>query len=332
MTVSRRDRTPGFGRAQPGQAWTEIRVVTSAFAADAVAAMLREIAAAGVVEDEPAPGVVRLRCYTLPSRTGPETLRALRDHIRALPKWGLDPGPASITSRTVTSRSWARAARTPARPLRVGHLVVAPARSRVPRRRHDRVIRIDAGMAFGSGLHPSTRLCLRALVRHLRGPASGQAVLDIGTGSGILAIAAARLGAARVQARDIDPVAIAVARRNVQANGVARIVRVIHGAGVGPRRAPYDIVVANIIAETISALLPDVRAGLAPHGVFIGSGIVDDRLDEVIRAGEAAGFGRPEVLASGPWRAAVFTRAGTFSPPRRLRVRTAVERCPLKIN
>jgi ribosomal protein L11 methyltransferase len=294
--------------------------------------MLWGLTAAGVVEDQPAPGIVRLRCYTLPSRIGPPTLRALRDRVHALPKWGLDPGPASITSRMVTSRSWARASRTPTRPLRVGHLIVAPTRSRVSRRPHDCVIRIDAGMAFGSGTHPSTRLCLRALVRHLRGPAAGHAVLDIGTGSGILAIAAARLGAARVRARDIDPVAVVVARRNVQSNGVARIVRVVHGAGVGPQRTRYDIIVANIIAETISALLPDVLASLAPHGVFIGSGIVDDRLEGVLRAGAAAGFGRPEVLASGPWRAVVFARAGTFSPPRRLRVRTEVERCPLKTN
>jgi ribosomal protein L11 methyltransferase len=185
-------------------------------------------------------------------------------------------------------------------------------------------------MAFGSGVHPSTRLCLRALVRRFRTAAGSPTVLDIGTGSGILAIAAARLGAARVWARDIDPVAVAVARKNVRTNGVARIVRVVRGTGVGPRHIRYHVIVANIIAETIAALLPHVRASLAPGGVFIGSGIVDDRLDEVLRAGAAAGLAPAGVLTSGEWRAVLLARPGTFPPPPRLRVRTEVERCPLK--
>jgi ribosomal protein L11 methyltransferase len=169
-------------------------------------------------------------------------------------------------------------------------------------------------------------------MRRLNAATGGPTVLDVGTGSGILAIAAARLGAARVWARDIDPVAIAVARRNVRANGVARSVRVVRGAGVGPRHPRYHLIVANIIAETIAALLPEVSASLARDGLFIGSGIVHDRLDEVLRAGAAAGLGPAGVLASGEWRAVLFTRPGTFLPPPRLRVRTEVERCPLKTN
>ena len=293
--------------------------------------MLWGLAVAGVAEDRPAPGQVRLRCYALPSQVRADTLRSLRNRVRGLSRWGLDPDPASVTSRVVSSRPWARAWRIAARPIRVGRLVVVPTRCRVPQRPHDQVIRIDPGMAFGSGVHPSTRLCLRALVRHVRA-ARGAAVLDIGTGSGILAIAAARLGAKRVRARDIDPVAASVARRNVRVNGVARVVQVVRGAGVGPRRLRYDVIVANIVAETIIALLPHVRASLAPGGVFIGSGIVDDRLDEVVRAGWAVGLSRAGVLASGEWRAVVLAFPGTFPPPPRLRVRTEVERCPLKTN
>jgi ribosomal protein L11 methyltransferase len=268
--------------------------------------MLRGLAAAGLAEDQPAPGQVRLRCYALPSQVRAETLRSLRDRVRGLSRWGLDPGPASVTRRAVTSRPWVRAWRTAVRPMRIGRLVVAPTRCRVPRRPHDLVIRIDPGMAFGSGAHPSTRLCLRALVRLLRAANGRPAVLDIGTGSGILAIAAARLGAGRVWARDIDPVAVAIARRNVRRNGVARIIRVVRGAGVGRPRLRLHVIVANIVAETIAALLPDVRASLAAGGVFIGSGIVDDRLDDVLRAGAAAGLTPAGVLVSGEWRAVVL--------------------------
>lgn len=288
-------------------------MVTSPAAAEAVGAMLWGLDVAGVAEDQPVPGQVRLRCYALPSRVRAETLRSLRDRVRGLSRWGLHPGPASVTRRAVTSRPWARAWRITARPIRVGRLVVAPTRRRVPRHPHDLVIRIDPGMAFGSGAHPSTRLCLRALVRLLRAATGSLTVLDIGTGSGILAIAAARLGAGRVWARDIDPVAVAIARRNVRGNGVARIVRVVRGAGVGPRRRRYHVIVANIVAETIAALLPDVPASLAPGGVFIGSGIVDDRLGEVLRAGAAAGLAPAGLLSSGEWRTALLAPCNSFA-------------------
>lgn len=331
MSTSRRRRPHGARRAPPGQAWVEFRVITSPAAAEAVAAMLWDLAVSGVAEDRPVPGLVRLRCYKLPSPVDAVTLRALRARVRGLSQWGLDPGPASVTRRTVASRPWARAWRMTARPIRVGRLVVAPTRSPVPRRSRALVVRIDPGMAFGSGVHASTRLCLRALARCLR-TARDAAVLDIGTGSGILAIAAARLGAKRVRARDIDPVAVAVARRNVRTNGVGRIVHVARGAGVGPRHLRYDVIVANIVAETIVALLPTVRAGLAPGGVLIGSGIVEDRLDEVLRAGARAGLRRAGVLASGEWRAVILASPGTFSPPPRLRLGTEVERWPLKTN
>ncbi len=294
--------------------------------------MLWGLAIAGVAEDQPAPGQVRLRCYALRSRVRAETLRSLRDRVRGLSRWGLDPGPASVTSRTVTLRPWARAWRIAAHPIRIGRLIVAPTRFRVPLRPGDQVIRIDPGMAFGSGVHPSTRLCLRALVRLLRAANPMPTVLDIGTGSGILAIAAARLGAGRVWARDVDPVAVAVARRNVRRNGLARIVRIGRGAGVGSQRLRYHVIVANIVAETILALLPDVGASLAPGGVFVGSGIVDDRLEEVLHAAASAGLAPAEVLGSGEWRAVVLAFPGTFPPPPRLRVRTEVERCRLKTN
>jgi ribosomal protein L11 methyltransferase len=184
---------------------------------------------------------------------------------------------------------------------------------RVPARAGQVVIRIDPGMAFGSGAHPSTRLCLRTLVRYLRTP--GPTVVDVGTGSGILAIAAARLGARRVWARDIDPVAVAVARVNVRANGAAGTVSVVRGAGVGGSPVRVNLIVANIVADTIIPLLPEARSKLAPDGLFIGSGIVEDRLRSVLDAATACGFRRVEVLASGEWRAVVLSPVELFPRP-----------------
>ena len=282
-------------------------MVTSPTAADAVGALLWDLGVGGVAEDRVSPAAVRLRCYLPPSRVRRIMLTHLRTRVRELAQYGLDPGRASVTARQVDVRRWGRAWRASVRPLHLGRLVVAPTWVRLPRRPGKVVIRIDPGMAFGSGAHPSTRLCLRALLRVLRpSTCAGATVLDVGTGSGILAIAAARLGARRVWARDLDPAAVAIARENVRANGVQGIVRVVRGAGVGDPRAPLDVILANIIADVIIPMLPEVRASLRPGGRFIGSGIVEDRLTAVLVAAAAAGFHRDEVLASGEWRAVVL--------------------------
>jgi ribosomal protein L11 methyltransferase len=304
--------------------WAEVRMVTSTAAADAVSAMLWTLGVAGVAEDRSGPGAVRIRCYLPPSRVGPKMLRSLRSRVRGLATYGLDPGRATVTSRAVAARQWARAWRTAVRPLRLGRLVVAPTRGRVPSRPGQIVIRIDPGMAFGSGAHPSTRLCLRALLRYLR-TLRAPTVVDVGTGSGILAIAAARLGAVRVWARDVDPVAVGVARENIRANRVAHVVRVARGADLGSIPARCNLIVANLVAEAVAALLPEVRVRLVPGGVFIGSGIVADRLGAVLRSSAAAGLERVDVLASGEWRAVILAPSGTFAPPPRLRVRMEVE-------
>ena len=308
MNDRRATRLRPVGR-RTARAWAEVRINTSASAAAAVAAALWDLGVAGVVEEPLDRDAVRLRAYLHPSGAGRPMLRRLRARVRGLSRFGLDPGAAAVSRRTVTARMWTRRSRS-ARPFRVGPLVVAPRRVRVPARAGQTIIRIDPGMAFGSGEHPSTQLGLRALIRHLPGPRRRARVVDVGTGSGILAIAAFHLGAARVWARDVDPVAVAVARENVRANAAAAGVHVVRGAGVGPRPVSPHLVIANIVAATIAELLPDVAARLRPGGVFIGSGIIADQLPSILRAASAARLARVEVLASGEWRAVVFARTG----------------------
>lgn len=295
-----------------GHLWIEVSVLTSAASAEAASAILDDLRTGGLIEERlngtsPVPHV-RFRCYLPPSRLLPVTLRALRARIRALARFGLDPGPARVTSRAVPARLWATAWRGHVHPVRVGRLIVRPSWTRVSERRGGVVVTIDPGMAFGTGLHPSTRLCLRALLHYLPPRTrDGGAVFDVGTGSGILAIAAARLGVPRVWAVDSDPVAVAVARANARQNGVGRRVRVVRGRGVERATGRAGLILANLVAETIVSLLPAIRRRLLPRGVFVGSGIISDRVNAVLRAAKAAGLGRIRVLAEGEWRAVVLS-------------------------
>ena len=291
-----------------GRAWVEVSVVTSPEAAEAVGALLMDLRSGGLVEDRLSPSHVRLRCYLPPSRSLDGTLRAVRARVRSLAQFGLDPRPARVTHRSVAPHRWATAWRAWVRPVRVGRLLITPSWIRFPSDPGHTLIEIDPGMAFGTGMHPSTRLCLRALLRHLRegGGRIPPTVVDVGTGSGVLAIAAARLGAARVTAVDIDPVAVEVARANVAQNRVAQRVRVIQGTGLRQVRDRASLILANIIAEEVIDLLPTLRGHLVPGGAFIGSGIIAPRLREVLRATRRVGLILREILAEGEWRAVVL--------------------------
>jgi ribosomal protein L11 methyltransferase len=156
---------------------------------------------------------------------------------------------------------------------------------------------LDPGMAFGTGTHPTTALCLAALDAFLR-ERPGASVFDVGTGSGLLAIAAAKLGAGRVVGSDDDPVALRVARENAERNGVEIE---LSQAGVGQVRGPFDLVVANILANTLVALAPQVAAQVAPGGTLFLSGILAQQQGEVRAAYRARGLRPAQGRREGEW-------------------------------
>ena len=157
---------------------------------------------------------------------------------------------------------------------------------------------LDPGLAFGTGGHETTSLCLEALDERVKG---GERVLDIGTGSGILAIAALKLGAASAEGVDIDPVAVRTAGENAALNGVADKLTVLVGDLSDKASGKYDIITANIVANAIMSLAPAVPGLMADNGVFIASGIIDSRKDEVLAALKAAGLAVQEVKEKRGW-------------------------------
>jgi ribosomal protein L11 methyltransferase len=233
-------------------------------------------------------------------------LGELRERLAALRAFGLDPGGGELTIRFVEEEDWAEAWKAFYRPLRVGcTLVIKPSWERFEGSAGDRVIELDPGMAFGTGSHPTTQLCL-ALLEERVGP--GDRVLDLGCGSGILALAAARLGVRVALALDVDPIAVAAARENVRANGLAGIVQVVEGSTEAAGEAPYDLVVANILADVIIGLASDLARLVRDDGLLIASGIIADRSADVTAALTAAGFHHEEARTQGEWWALVLRR------------------------
>lgn len=214
------------------------------------------------------------------------------------------------TIRPLAEANWAEAWKEHYTAQRVGPFLVVPSWLE-PGGDADGavVLRLDPGMAFGTGQHPTTRLCLAALAGRV-GPATR--VLDVGTGSGILAIGAALMGAPRPVALDIDPRAVETAEANAAQNGVqlmghaGTLAALRAGGGVGP----FDLVLANLLAGIVAALAPDLAAATAPGGTLIASGILDEQAPDVVAALAGAGFAAPEVLVDGDWVALVATRAG----------------------
>jgi ribosomal protein L11 methyltransferase len=317
-------RKPGGGTSRSSaERWLELSVEADHEAVEAVSEILARVAPGGVSVE---PGF-DLTEDGLSARIDPNRPATIRAHVPALDRAAADRAVATVTealghlqafglrpigeltTRVVEEADWAEAWKAHFHVLRLGRrLVIKPSWRRHRKTGDEVVIDLDPGMAFGTGLYPTTRLCLEALEhRAAQGPLGR--TLDVGCGSGILSIAAVKLGATRILAVDIDPIAIEATLANARHNRVGRRIRALDGT-IPTGEGPFDLVLANLIAGVLIEHAATLTSELVPGGTLIASGIFIDREPEVRRALEGAGLRITDRRYESDWVSLEAVRAG----------------------
>lgn len=307
--------------------WAEVSFRTSHAAQEAVSALFGEAGASGTVIEDPAlineyihsglwdytdipeqkdTSVVTVKAYFAADASLDEKLALLRAGLDEIAARGVDTSPAEFLTARVQDEDWANSWKKYFHTDKVGErVVIQPSWEEYEPQPGEVVLRLDPGAAFGTGTHPTTSMCLRAMEKLVK---PGMAVFDVGTGSGVLAIAAAKLGAKTVRALDYDATAVRVARENIEANGVADVVSTAESDLFSAIPGKAGLVTANLIADLVIRLLPDLDAHLEKGGALLASGIIESRAQEVREAANAAGFFVAEDFEEKEWHAMVIRR------------------------
>ncbi len=312
--------------------WVELIVHTTTEGSDSVSGIFMDCGAAGtMIEDradipnpdqphgiweiidpallESMPADVLVHAWFEEGSSLPALLDSVRSRLEELSSKhseSADFGTLHLDTRSVNDQAWTDIWKKYFKPFHAGtRLVIKPTWEPFTPDADDLIIEIDPGMAFGSGTHETTGMCLSLLENAIRG---GEDVIDVGTGSGILAIGAALLGAGHVLAVDIDPDAVKVAQENVDHNHVGQIVSVQQGNLLDRVTDLCDICVANIISDVIISFASPLMKHIRPGGLFICSGIVSLRSDEVALALKTAGYEILQKITKGEWTAFLSRR------------------------
>ncbi|KUF30944.1 MULTISPECIES: 50S ribosomal protein L11 methyltransferase [Lysinibacillus] len=309
--------------------WSELSIHTKNEAVEAISNILHEAGASGVViedsaefakpredqygeiyalneDDFPKDGVI-VKAYLSESSFLNETVEEIKAAITNLTNFNIDIGENVVSIVEVNEEDWATAWKQYYHPVKISErfTIVPTWEDYTPVSTDELIIELDPGMAFGTGTHPTTVMCLQGLEKVIK---EEDTVVDIGTGSGVLSIGAALLGAKSVHALDLDEVAVRSAQENVALNKVEDKVEVFHGNLLDTVKEPADVVVANILAEIIMSFTDDAFTIVKPGGLYVTSGIIGAKRDDVKAALEASGFVIEEVLLMEDWVAIIARR------------------------
>jgi len=309
--------------------WSEISILTTNEAVEPVSHILYEAGVSGLVIEDPADftrkredrfgeiyelnpndypvqGVV-IKAYLPKKESLGQTVKTIEEKITNLTEFQIDIGENKVTVTDVKEEDWATAWKKYYHPVKVSDrfTIVPTWEDYTPNDKSELIIELDPGMAFGTGTHPTTVMCIQALEKTVQ---TGDCVIDVGTGSGVLSIAAAMLGAEKVTALDLDVVAVEAAGQNVSLNRVKETVSVSQNDLLNGIVEPADVVVANILAEVIISFAADAVKAVKPNGHFIASGIIKQKKETVTDALVQAGFSIEETVSMDDWVAIISKR------------------------
>ncbi|MBT2582348.1 50S ribosomal protein L11 methyltransferase [Planococcus sp. ISL-109] len=302
--------------------WSELSVHTTNEAIESISNILHEAGVSGVViedsedltkhredmfgeiysldpDDFPTEGVI-LKAYLPVNSFLGETVEGIKLAINSLIDFDINVGRNVVTISEVDEEDWATSWKKYYHPVKISErfTIVPTWENYHPVSSDELIIELDPGMAFGTGTHPTTVMSLQALEKHVQ---RGNSVIDVGTGSGVLAIGAALLEAETVRALDLDEVAVKSASLNVELNKVEHRVEVFHSNLLDAIDKPADVVVANILAEIIISFTDDAYQAVKPGGTYITSGIIAQKKNDVKEALKASGFIIEDVMMMEDW-------------------------------
>lgn len=308
--------------------WNKYTLTTTTEAEDIISSMMMEVGIEGIEIEDKIPlsesdksqmfvdilpegpaddGVAYISFYLEPEQDNEAMLAAVREGLEEIKSWGVDIGAATITASETEDKDWINNWKEYFHQFYVDDILIKPSWEEVkPEDREKLLIQIDPGTAFGTGMHETTQLCIRQIRKYVT---PETVLLDVGTGSGILSIAAMKLGAKCALGTDLDPCTINATKENMEVNGIAEdrftliIGNIIDDKEVQDAAGyeKYDIVVANILADVLVPLTPVIVDQMKKGGIYITSGIIDNKEETVVEAVKAAGLEVLEVTYQGEW-------------------------------
>ncbi len=308
--------------------WNKYTLTTTTEAEDIISTMMMEVGIEGIEIEDKIPlsesdksqmfvdilpegpaddGVAYISFYLEPEQDNEAMISAVREGLEEIKGWGVDIGEATIEASQTEDKDWINNWKEYFHQFYVDDILIKPSWEEVkPEDREKLLIQIDPGTAFGTGMHETTQLCIRQ-IRKFVTPET--VMLDVGTGSGILSIAAIKLGAKYALGTDLDPCAISATKENMEVNGITdeqfsvMIGNIIEDKEVQDVAGyeKYDIVVANILADVLVPLTPVIVNQMKKGALYITSGIIDNKEGTVVEAVKAAGLEVVEVTYQGEW-------------------------------